>query len=60
MLTVRIAPGKFSSQREVKLTFLAQGLSGQGPFSFTLKAYQEDKKDSSFEFTDEVFKKAPD
>lgn len=60
MLTVRIAPGKLSSQREVKLTCLAQGLSGQGPFSFTLKAYEEDKENPSFEFTDEVLKKASD
>jgi len=57
LLTVRIAPGKLPSQGEVKLSFSAQGLSGQGPFKFTLKAYEGRRKRSSIEFTDEVCRK---
>lgn len=60
LLTVRIAPGKLSSQGEAKLSFSAQGLSGQGPFKFTLKAYEGGRKRSSIEFTDEVFRGASD
>ncbi len=60
LLTVRIAPGKLPSQGEAKLSFSAQGLSGQGPFSFTLKAYEKGKEDSSTKFTDEVFRGASD
>jgi len=60
LLTVRIAPGKLPSQGGAKLSFSAQGLSGQGPFSFTLKAYEKGKEDSSTKFIDDVFKQASD
>ena len=60
VLTVKMAPQKLPSQGEAKLSFSVQGLSGQGPFRFTLRAFKEGDRGSSLQFTDEIFGKASD
>ncbi len=60
VLAVKITSQKLPLQGEAKLSFSVQGLSGQGPFKFSLRTYEEGKKGTSVKFTDEVFRKASD
>ncbi len=59
LLTIRTSSQK-TPREEIKITFSAHGLYGQGPFEFTLRTYEEGRREVSFKFTDRAFRKSSD